>query len=87
MKDGEKNKRKGTKIYCIYFENEEYRCNSDEDPKIILQQICELGGTETYKYAKDLPTLLGAFTEISNAIETNFKLEYYKNQNENNELI
>lgn len=78
MKDDEKSKNKGTKIYCIYFENAEYRSNSTEDPKIILQSICDLGGTETYKYAKDLPTLFKAFSDISKAIEINFKLEYYK---------
>ena len=29
-------KKKGARIYCIYFENKEYRSNSTEDPITIF---------------------------------------------------
>lgn len=30
------NQKKGRRIYCIYFENKEYRSNSTEDPITIF---------------------------------------------------
>lgn len=79
MKD-EKNKKNGVKIYCIYFENgdPDYKRVSTDDPKNILYTICKLGGTETYRYADSLRSLISAFSDISKAIEINFKLEHYK---------
>ncbi len=71
---------KGTRIYCIYFENERYNF-SEESPTTTLQKISELGGTGIYKTSKDLSTLITAFTEISNSIEINFKLAFSKKNN------
>lgn len=73
------NQKKGARIYCIYFENEEYRSNSTEEPITILKKISELGGTQAKIYsANSVTTLVEAFTNVSNAIEINFKLEYLK---------
>lgn len=81
MKD-EINNKKGAKIYCIYFDNPDFRNDSTDDPKNIVKKISELGGTGgTYKFANSLPTLVTAFSDISKAIETNFKLEYLKKKN------
>lgn len=75
----EKNDKKGLKIYCIYFENPEYRSNSSDDPKEILKEISNLGGTGgKYYSANSLPTLIEAFIDVSKAIELNFKLAFSK---------
>lgn len=78
MKD-EINQTKGVRIYCIYFENKEYSFNSTDDPTNILKRISELGGTNGNFYsASSLSSLFQAFTDVSNAIEINFKLAFSK---------
>lgn len=54
---GEIDQAKGARIYCIYFENKEYNCFS-EDPRDTLQKISELGGTGIYKIYDSLNTLV-----------------------------
>lgn len=73
------NDKKGLRIFCIYFENPEYRFNSTDDPISILKKISELGGTNgNYYSANSLPTLVKAFSDVSKAIEINFKLAFSK---------
>ena len=70
--------KKKLRIYSIYFENPEYRSNSTQDPKITLNKIIELGGTDKIYESNSLPTLIKAFTDVSKAIQTNFKLYHSK---------
>ena len=70
--------KKKLRIYSIYFENPEYRFNSTQDPKITLNKIIELGGTDKIYESNSLPTLIKAFTDVSKAIQTNFKLYHSK---------
>ena len=72
----EKNDPKGLRIYCVYFENKNPKCkrNSTEDPKVILQKIAELGGTQNYYIADSLHSLHLAFINVSNAVEINIKM-------------
>ncbi len=77
----EKNKDNGCRIYCIYFENQGtgYRNEIKGDPYSILEKISNLGGNNGIIYkSNNLKRLIDAFTDISDAIETNFKLKLKK---------
>ena len=59
----------GTKIFCVFFENEE---NSGNE---MLKQIAKIGGTDNYFTSKNLYELCKVFERINEAIENNFSLK------------
>ena len=83
IKEKKKKNENICKIFSIFFENKDPNYDihmRTGDPKYIVHQIAKLGGTEDYYSTDSLPTLLEAFSKISDVIQTNYASKYISKQ-------
>lgn len=82
--ESEKKYKNETQIYCIHFKNNdpqyefgEFKGKSEE----ILRSIARIGGTYDFYTADSLSELYDCFNSISDAIQSNYSLEYEEKNN------
>ncbi len=64
-------REKCKKILCIYFKRE----NTRKCAEYLLREIAGIGGTDNYFNFNSLASLCETFDQISDAIQTSYKLK------------
>ena len=68
-------KKERCKIFCIYFKRNSSNSSRLKKATDLLKEIAKIGDTDDLFIPNSLESLCETFNKISDAIQTNYKLE------------